>query len=177
MRAVTTNPHRVKQSSARASPRRRVRALVTGRGIVRLPHRHQPRDAEGELRRWRSPRLHEPKGAPEDGRGGDGGAPERGRLLRHGSPASSDWPRFNGPTGFELVFGVPRASCFTSRSWNMLTQQRALRDSHSQGASKSCAAPCRLSARKATYIPHPCELRISGSRAGIPTGLASAGSL
>ena len=47
--------------------------------------------------------------------------------------AASTWPTTFGGR----VYGPPRASCFASRSWKMLTQQGAPRDSHSEGTSKS----------------------------------------
>ena len=49
------------------------------------------------------------------------------------------------PTGFEPVFSVHHGliSCFTSRSWHMLTQQRATGDSNFEGGFEAGPAPRR----------------------------------
>src|SRR5215470_17010737 len=43
-----------------------------------------------------------------------------------------------GPNGIRTrVYGPPRASCFVSHSWKMLTQRLAPGDSNSEGGSRS----------------------------------------
>src|SRR5262249_31766652 len=56
------------------------------------------------------------------------------------------------------VYGPPRASCFASRSWNMLTQQRGPGDSNSEGALRLALRPAASRAcRPKIDPPFPIE--------------------
>src|SRR5215475_10951527 len=78
----------------------------------------------------------------------------RASPARTNSPRSDNSNECGGPNGIRTrVYSPPRASCFTSRSWNMLTQQRAPGDSNSEGALRLALRPAALRACRSKIDP------------------------